>query len=312
MFEGSAIRLLFGFGAVIAAFTMPVTPAISAECESQKTQAEGREFIKDGQSYSAVRKAAVQNAIAAAIEEVNPVGFSRISAGQNTSATNKDGDTKETQKFRDAYFRRIRGNTKSVKILREDVRKLGDFSLLSVVIEAEVCIEKEENRETVIAIGNMRWLDGSVSQTLRRDVFRSFPVIKNIIVIRERPGTAYSDISLSGKVDKISFRSLIKSRENRFIKFLRSGNADSGSVAFGQPLPRGSKEFMEIVVKVRVGARALASHRVLQATKVVVTEIPITNQPNWRRNRQFEAKKLTQFAFKLANRDIVERIKKSL
>ncbi len=291
---------------LLALLATPSTKALSCD-DAETISSIGREFLTENQSYAAAKKSAIEDAVLGAMQTVNPTGYSRITAGTYSSESSS-GSFSGSIALDEKLFQRVRGMTKSVTVTEERILSQGGFKILEVEVSAEICLTNTDEQEIVVAIGDIFWVNGQPSHTLRRDVIRNFPVTKRTILIGERTRSSYSDVSISGVVEKIYFRSILKSKENFASGFFSGAGSTATTVNYGQRIPPGTKEFLEIVAKVRMTARILSNHRILQTKKKMVTEMPVTDDPTWQKRRHHEASKMIQFAFKLAGRDIVKKL----
>lgn len=288
-----------------------VTGAQATPCRETETVVErGREFLQEGMGYAEAKRAAVQSAVVGAIQTVNPSGYTTVISGRFSGEADSSGHSRQAQSMARSEYQRIRGLATSVRVTNEELKALAGMKVLEVTVEASVCVADRENPEVVILVQDIVWVDGTVSTSLLADVVANFPLQKNVVVLGERQSSTYGDVVMSGRVEDIDFRSLVKTPQKKSAWFADEGSRYETPVRHGQRLAPDQKEIMEIVAKVRINARILASHQVVEVHKVLATEIAVTDDPNWNRNRQHEAKKMVQVAFKMANRELLERLAK--
>jgi len=299
--------------AMISLAFILISSQARAACEETVTErVVGKGYFASPNEYDKAHQSAVNNAISKAVKPHVPPGFTSLVSARLQSTTTDDGSAEYQKKVSAAFFESARGLTKGVRILSDSVVKEAGLYFIHLDTEIEVCLVKQEEQKFEIAFGDFAFVTGEPSEKLRMVLFRSFPNISRTEKKLQHADGTYSDIAVTGVVSKLFSRPLIKPNEINSSSFGFLSSSKPKRQYDYRTVPRGMSEYNEVTTKVRVQARFVATHKIVQTSMKLTKDVLVTGERNWRKSRQKEAELLVEKAISASNRFLGKKLEKAV
>ena len=174
---------------------------LESKCsEIIKKSVVAEEYVSESTSFSELKKSVIRLALEDAIQQVTGAdvrNFSSLSLSSNNGVQN--------QKFSEASTSKTKGTIDSYDIINTEIVDLGGVKVLSVELEAHVCVKDAELLKDVLLVGDVTY------QNSRYPVFKS--AVESIFSRQSKSfelgygnpyDNSYHDILITGRIDHIS------------------------------------------------------------------------------------------------------------
>jgi hypothetical protein len=157
------------------------------------------EYVSESKSFSELKKYVVRIALEDAIQQVTGAdvrNFSSLSLSSNNGV--------ESEKFSEASTSKTKGTIDSYDIINTEVLDLGGAKVLSVEVEAYVCVKDNALSKDVLLVGDFTY-QNSRYPALRSAAESIFSrQTKSFELGYGNPNTSYHDIIITGRIDNIT------------------------------------------------------------------------------------------------------------
>ena len=174
-------------------------PIKDACSEVIKKRVIAEEYVSESKSFSELKKYVVRIALEDAIQQVTGAdvrNFSSLSLSSNNGV--------ESEKFSEASTSKTKGTIDSYDIINTEVVDLGGAKVLSVEVEAYVCVKDNGLSKDVLLVGDFTY-QNSRYPALRSAAESIFSrQTKSFELGYGNPNTSYYDILITGRIDSIS------------------------------------------------------------------------------------------------------------
>ncbi len=305
-------KILMGAVLGLIGSAIPLCPqAIADPCEETVTElVVGKGYFANPSEFDKAYQSAINNAISKAVKPHVPPGFTSLVSSRLQSTTKDDGSAEYQKKVSAAFFESARGLTKSVRPLSDKVVQEAGLYFVHVETEVIVCLIDQSEQNFEIAFGDFTFVTGDPSEKLRMVMFRSFPNLPRTEKKIEHAQTTYSDITVTGDVARLHSRPFIKEDASNSGGFNLFSESKPTRHYEYRTVPRGMSEYNEVSTKVRIQARFVATHKVVQTSMKLSKDVPVTGEKDWRLSRQKEAELLVEKAISASNRFLGKKLEK--
>ena len=284
--------------------------SVIASCEKTVTErVVGKGYFASPSEYEKAYQAAINNAISKAVKPHVPPGFTSLVSSRMQSTTKDDGSAEYQQKVKAAFFESARGLTKGVRPLSDQIVKEAGLYFVNVDTEVIVCLVERSDQNFELAFGDFKYVTGDPSEKLRMIMLRTFPEVPRTEKKLQHAQRAYSDISITGQVAELSSRPFITEKKSNSGSFDLFSSSKPDREYVYQTVPSEMSEFNEVTAKVRLQARFVATHKVVQTSLSLSRDVPVTGVKDWRMLRQREADLLIEKAINASNKFLGKKLK---
>ena len=179
-------------------------PIKDACSEVIKKRVIAEEYVSESKSFSELKKYVVRIALEDAIQQVTGAdvrNFSSLSLSSNNGV--------ESEKFSEASTSKTKGTIDSYDIINTEVVDLGGAKVLSVEVEAYVCVKDNTLSKDVLLVGDFTY-QNSRYPALRSAAESIFSrQTKSFELGYGNPNTSYYDIIITGRIDNITMEIIV-------------------------------------------------------------------------------------------------------
>jgi len=169
-----------------------------------KKRVVGEEYVSESTSFSDLKKRVIRTALEDAIQQVTGAdlrNFSSLSLSSNNGI--------QSEKYRAAETSKIIGTIDSYDVINTEIVDLGGAKVLSVTVDAHVCVKDKTLSKDVLLVGDIKY------QNTRFPVFES--AVKSIFSRQTNsfelgygnPNESYKDILITGRIDNITMEIIV-------------------------------------------------------------------------------------------------------
>ena len=167
--------------------------------EIVKKRVTSEEYISESRSFSELKTYLIKVALQDAVQQVTGTEIRDFSS---LGLSSKNGNESET--FSEASTSKTKGKVDSYDIVDQKIIDLGAAKVLSIVIDAEVCIKDNALARDILLVGDFTYKN-SKFPALRRAAESVFSRESNSFELGSGdPRTSYHDIVITGRVDDIT------------------------------------------------------------------------------------------------------------
>ena len=176
-----------------------ITPLADSCTEIIKKRVTAEEYISESRSFSELKTYLIKVALQDAVQQVTGTEIRDFSS---LGLSSKNGNESET--FSGASTSKTKGKVDSYNIVKQEIIDLGAAKVLSIVIDAEVCIKDNALAKDILLVGDFTYKN-SKFPALRRAAESVFSRESNSFELGSGdPRTSYHDIVITGRVDDIT------------------------------------------------------------------------------------------------------------
>ena len=176
-----------------------ITPLADSCTEIIKKRVTAEEYISESRSFSELKTYLIKAALQDAVQQVTGTEIRDFSS---LGLSSKNGNESET--FSEASTSKTKGKVDSYDIVDQKIIDLGAAKVLSIVIDAEVCIKDNALARDILLVGDFTYKN-SKFPALRRAAEAVFSRESNSFELGSGdPRTSYHDIVITGRVDDIT------------------------------------------------------------------------------------------------------------
>ncbi len=245
----------------------PQKDYIANRCaETKPIRVAGREFIRDGDSYDKIKQQVINALLVDAVRQVAGIEIKNHFSSR-ISVTNNKLD----EEVRSLNVEKARGYINKFSIAHEDVLHEGGTSLLSVVLDATVCVPANRFIREIVAIGDITSPEGKVMFDSARDLIATaYFENPRFDVTKADPKDAYHDWLLTGRLVNVSARI-----ENSFLNLFRQAFTLSLSPVPNRPRIIDTR-VAHVMITTYMQAENVFDKSILSDTTTLERDIPLT------------------------------------
>lgn len=244
---------------------------------------ENREFIDKGVKYRELKNAIIQQSL---IDAVQQTLGTEVRSNSGLSLSSVDGIDNES--FNELIAQRANGLVKSYDVIQEDIKTIGNLTMLEITVGAVVCVPDQAKSFDMVAVGDFIVEEGQKSERLRSILFAIFPdQNENFRLVPGHSSSVYHDVHVNGKVLRVDIAkdSLLEAEKEQSQTQLNSAifggivGAVTGMPSLGHSLlsqsARSVIPTVTMTVEVEVAAIQIMDQKII-SERVVLSESDIS------------------------------------
>jgi len=234
--------------------------------EVRKIQVSGKEFVNEGDSYARIKQELVNLLLVDAVRQTVGIEVKKRSRSDIRLANNR-----LNEEFKELSVEKARGYIDEFSIVQDKVVQEGGKNLLSITLEAEVCVPQNRFLREVVAIGDITWpaQGNAVFHHARDLVAAAYFENPRFNLIKGDPKDEYYDWLVTGRL--VATNSTVTRSFSRMI-----GNSFMQSVLVnGRPIGRIDDRVVRVSVTVYMQAENVMDKAVLSDTTTRERDFPL-------------------------------------
>jgi hypothetical protein len=205
------------------------TPLKNNCTEIIKKRVISEEYISENRSFSELKEYVIKKGLQNAVQQVTGV---EVRDFASLDVSSKNGN--ESENFSAASTSKSKGMIDSYDLVDQEIVDLGAGKVLSLVIDAYVCVKDNELSKDVLLVGDFLYKNSkfpalrSAAESIFTQASKSFELGYG------NPSTSYHDILITGRVEEISASIMVdkKAMEEARKRIQKQRDDAAGSAAF--------------------------------------------------------------------------------
>jgi hypothetical protein len=283
--------------------------AHSGECDETVLETvDGIDYFEDFSDRDLSRQRAINKALAKAIKPHVPPNWTSTFSAKLSSAKSDRTSSGAQESLQLEIYESARGKTKSFRIIDENISNEAGFLKSTVTAKVEVCIPDKSQQKFEITFGDLIFLNGKPSSKLRTFMVRTFPQVEKGEIFPEK--NRRGDVSVSGEVAELATVPFIMKKSGQ--SFSVFGSSAPKKEFVYRTVPRDMDEYNQVSSKIRMQARFVALHKVVQSSFSLSRDVIVTGVDDWQGLRQREAMLLIEKSIAFTAKRLGGKLEKTL